>query len=92
MIQKTMRLIGEMLGQLYVDKRLYQCLCEELNIRPDRIRLLHYIVMNYDMMSIQELRGKVYKYGALIEEEDLFARKIFLCLLRLVKKLEKQIR
>ena len=85
-----MRLIGELLGQLYADKNLYRCLCEELNIRPQRVRLLHYIVMNYDMMSVQELREKVYEYGAMIKEEDLFARKIFLCLLRLVKKLEKQ--
>ena len=91
MNQKTMRLIGEMLGQLYIDKRLYRCLYEELNIQPERIRLLHYIVMNYDEMSLNELRGKVYKYGTMIEEEDLFARKIFLCLLRLVKKVEKRV-
>lgn len=84
-----MRLIGEMLGQLYVDKQIYKCLCEELDICPERIRLLHYIVMNYDRIPLNELREIVFKYGAMINEEDLFARKLFLCLLRLVKKLEK---
>lgn len=90
MIQKAMHLIGEMLGQLYIDKCLYRCLYEELNISPKRIRLLHYIVMNYDRMSLMELQEKVFSYGAMIGEEDLFARKIFLCLLRLLKKMEEQ--
>lgn len=87
MSQRTTHLIGEMLGELYTDRRLYRCLCEELHVCPMRIRLLHYIVMNYDRMSLNELREKIYKYGAMIEEEDLVARKIFLCLLRLMEKL-----
>ena len=85
-----MRLIGDMLGQLYMDKHLYRCLCEELDICPKRIRLLHYIVMNYDRMTLKELREMVFKYGAMIKEKDLFARQIFLCLLRLVKMLERR--
>lgn len=84
-----MRLIGNMLGQLYIDKRLYICLCEELDICPERLKLLHHIVLYYERMSLKEIREKVFLYGTMIEEEDLFARKIFLCLLRLVHKLEK---
>ena len=89
MNQKTMRLIGEMLGQLYNDRRLYTCLCEELVTSPERLKLLHHIVLEYERMPLKEIREKVFLYGAMIGEEDLFARKIFLCLLRLVHKLEK---
>lgn len=85
-----MRLIGDMLGQLYQDRCLYQCLCEALNIRPERLKQLHYIVMNYDRMSPHEIREKAYKYGTMIEDEDLIARQMFLCLLRLADKVEKQ--
>ena len=91
MIQKTMRMIGDMLGQLYNDKCLYTCLCEELKVCPNRLKLLHHIVLNYDRMTLKELKEKVFKYGKMIEEEDLFARQIFLCLLRLVKEVEKRL-
>lgn len=85
-MQDYSRLINEMLGQVYQDRRLYRCLCEEIRINPDRIKILYNIVMNYDRMSREEIREKAYRYAKLIESEDLLARQIFLCLLRLAGK------
>ena len=82
------RIISEILGQLYQDHYLYQCFYEELRIHPERVKKVHYIVMNYDKMTSGEIEENVFAYGATIEEEDLFARQIFLCLLRLVQKEE----
>lgn len=79
-------IINEMLGEIYQDKELFYCLKSEIKIHPERIRILHQIVMNYDRMSCEELWEKVYRYAALIEEEDLLARQLLLCLQRLVKK------
>lgn len=75
--------INEILGQVYQDERLQQCLNEEVRIHPDRIRILHQVVMNYDCMSRAEIREKAYRYAKLIDDDELVARQIFLCLLRL---------
>lgn len=78
--------INEMLSEVFQDKELYQCLKQEIKIHPERIRILHQIVMNYDRMNMEEVREKVYQYAALIEEEDLLARQLLLCLLHLARK------
>jgi len=77
------RMINEMLTQLYQDERLRKCLREEVKINPERIKILHYIVMNYDEMSKMEIKERVYRYANSIQEDELLARQIFLCLLRL---------
>lgn len=77
--------INEMLGQVYQHEKLQQCLREEVKLHPDRIRILHQIVMNYDLMSKTEIREKAYRYAKLIEEDELVARQVFLCLLRLAE-------
>ena len=77
------RMINEILGQLYQEERLQKCLWEEIKIHPERIKILHAIVMNYDRMSKGELWEEVYSYAGSIQEEELLARQIFLCLLRL---------
>lgn len=79
-----------MLGQLYQDSYLYQCLCEEIRIKPERLFLLHQLVMNYDRMSAQEIKERVFRYGAMIEDGELFARQMFLCLLRLADSAENR--
>lgn len=83
-----MRLMNEILGQLYQDRRLYQCFYDGLQIHPDRMRKVHYIVMNYDRMSSQEIREAAFGYGEMIGDEDLFARQMFLCLLRLANEVD----
>ena len=88
-IQKDAQLIGEILGQIYRDKRLYRCLCESVVIRPERLRLLYQVVMNYDRMPPEAIREKVYRYGNLIEDEELLARQMFLWLVRLLETVEK---
>lgn len=88
-IQKDAQLIGEILGQIYRDKRLYRCLCESVVIRPERLRLLYQVVMNYDRMPPEAIREKVYRYGNLIEDEELLARQMFLWLMRLLESVEK---
>ncbi len=85
-MQKCTHLISEILGQIYQDRHLYQCLCEEIQIHPDRLRLLHFLIMNYDRMTSMEIEEKTYLYGKMIEEEELLARQIFLCLIQLSKK------
>ena len=77
------RMINEMLTQLYQDERLRKCLREEVRINPERIKILHYIVMNYDEVSKMEIKERVYRYANSIQEDELLARQIFLCLLRL---------
>jgi len=80
------RMINEILTQLYQEERLRKCLKEEVRINPERMKTLHYIVMNYDRMSKMEIRERVYYYGSSIQEEELLARQIFLCLLRLANR------
>ena len=77
-------MVNEMLGQLYQDEKLRRCLCEEIKINPERIKTLHYIVMNYDRMSSTEMEERIYRYAVGIQEDELLARQIFLCLLRLM--------
>ena len=78
------RMINEMLTQLYQDEMLQRCLREEIRINPERMKILHYIVMNYDRMSKMEIKERIYYYANSIKEEELLARQIFLCLLRLM--------
>ena len=80
------RIINEMLTQLYQDERLRKCLREEIEINSERIKILHYIVMNYDTMSKTEIKERVYHYANSIKEEELLARQIFLCLLHLANE------
>ena len=77
------RMINEMLTQLYQDEKLWKCLKEEIRINPERIKMLHFVVMNYDRMSKMEIRERAYCYANSIQEEELLARQIFLCLLHL---------
>ena len=84
-MQNYNRYINEILGQVYQDEKLRKCLSEEVKIHPDRIKNLHYIVMNYDRMSRKELYERAYRYANSIQEEELAARQIFLCLLRLAE-------
>ena len=79
------RLINEILGQLYQEERLRNCLKERIKIHPDRIQILHNTVMNFDQMSKVEILEKAYCYGQSIGEEELLARQIFLCLLCLAE-------
>ena len=85
-MQNYIRLINEMLGQIYQNKHLQRWLDETIPIRKERIIILHYVIMNIDRLSKEEIEEKAYLYGETIEGEDeLLARKIFLCLLHLAK-------
>lgn len=77
------QMINEILGQLYQEERLYSCLKETIKIHPERIRILHHIIMNMDDLSKVEMRDMIYRYGQSIEEDELLARQIFMCLLYL---------
>jgi len=79
------KLINDILGQLYQEERLRRCLKEVIRIHPDRILILHYIVMNIDRLSESEIRERAYCYGQSVQEEELLARQIFLCLLCLAE-------
>jgi len=80
------RMINEILGQLYQEECLCSCLRETIKIHPERIRILHDIVMNMDCLSKVEIREQAYRYGQTIEEDELLARQIFLCLLYLANE------
>jgi len=85
-MQNYIRLINEILGQIYQDERLQEWLDETIPIHKDRIRILHYVIMNIDRLSKEEIEERAYHYGKMIEgEEELLARQIFLCLLHLAK-------
>ena len=79
-------MINEMLTQLYQEERLRKCLREGIRINPERMKILHYIVMNYDRMSKMEIKERVYCYANSIQEDELLARQIFLCLLHLMNR------
>lgn len=82
-MQNYNRFINEILAQVYQDEKLRKCFNEEVKIHPERIRNLHYILMNHDRMNRAEIRERAYRYANSIQEEELLARQIFLCLLRL---------
>ena len=80
------RLINEMLGQIYQNKHLQKWLDETIVIHKERIVILHYVIMNIDHISKEEIEEKAYLFGNTIQgEEELLSRKIFLCLLHLAK-------
>ena len=80
-MKNSNKLINEILGQLYQEEQLRRCLKEVIQIHPKRILILHYIAMNIEHLTKEELREKAYLYAQTIHEEDLLARQIFLCLL-----------
>ena len=84
-MKKYLRQINEILGQIYQEKSLQRCMRETIAIDPERIAILHYVVMNIDCLSEEEIYEYAYCYGQTIKEDELVARQIFLCLLRLAK-------
>lgn len=85
-MQNYIRLINDILGQIYQDERLQKCLMETIQIQRDRILILHYVVMNIDRLSQAEIKERAYRYGKTIQSGDeLVARQIFLCLLHLAE-------
>ena len=85
-MRNYIRMINEMLGQIYQDKHLQKWLDEVIPIQKDRITILHYVIMNSDHLSKEEIEERAYCFGETIQgEEELLARYIFLCLLHLAK-------
>ena len=84
-MKKYMKLINDILVQVYQEEALRRCIAETIHIHRDRIVILHQVVMNIDRLSSEEIREKAYCYGKTIKPEDLLARQIFLCLLHLAK-------
>ena len=82
-MKNYVRLINDILGQIYQEERLQKCLEETVLIHHDRILILHYVAMNIDRLSKEEIRERAYRYGKTIKAEDLLARQIFQCLLYL---------
>ena len=84
-MKKYLRQINEILGQIYQEKCLQRCLKETIVIEQERIAILHDVVMNIDCLSREEIRERAYSYGQRVQEDELVARQIFLCLLYLAK-------
>ena len=84
-MKKYLRQINEILGQIYQEKSLQRCLRETIKPDPERIAILHYVVMNIDCLSKEEIREYAYCYGQTVKAGELVARQIFLCLLHLAK-------
>ena len=84
-MKKYLRQINEILGQVYQEKRLQRCLRETLEINPERIAILHDVVMNIDCLGREEIYERAYRYGQTVKEDELVARQIFLCLLHLAQ-------
>ena len=83
-MQNYIKLINDILAQIYQDERLQRCLDETIEIHHERMMILHYVAMNIDCLSKTEIRERAYRYGKTIQGEDeLLARQIFLCLLHL---------
>ncbi len=85
-MKNYIRLINDILGQIYQDERLQSCLEETIHIHHDRIMILHYVAMNIDRLSNAEILERAYRYGKTIKSDELLARQIFLCLLHLAGK------
>ena len=84
-MEKYLRQINEILGQIYQEKCLQRCMRETIEIEPERMEILHYVVMNIDCLSKEEIYEQAYCYGQMIKEDELVARQIFLCLLHLAE-------
>lgn len=82
-MRSYMRLINDIMSQIYQEERLRRCIKESIHINRDRLLILHYIAMNIDCLSRDEIRERAYRYGKMIRQDDLLARQIFLCLLTL---------
>lgn len=84
-MRNYIRLINDILGQIYQEECLQRCIEETIQVHHDRILILHYVVMNIDRLSNAEIRERAYRYGKTIKSEELLARQIFLCLLHLAE-------
>ena len=84
-MQNNKCFINEILTEIYQDEQLQRCMQKEIRIHPERIRILHKIVMNYDQMTKAEIRELAFGYAKSIRKEDLLARQIFLCILHLIE-------
>ena len=85
-MQNEIRLINEILGQIYQEKKLQKWLDEAIPIHRERVKILHDIIMNIDRLGKEEIEEKAYLFGKTIQgEEELLARQIFLYLLQLAK-------
>ena len=72
--------------EILTETQFWQCFAETIKVHPERIKIFAYIVTNYRKMTAEEIFEKAYQYAAYIKEEDLFARQIFLCLIRLAER------
>ena len=84
-MKNYMKLINDILVQIYQEERLRKCMVETIHIHHDRILILHYVVMNLDRLSSEEIRERAYRYGKTIKPDELLARQIFLYLLHLAE-------
>ncbi len=75
------RAINEILGVIYQEQYIYWGIYRSLDIDCERIKMLHDIFMEIDLLDDKQLQEKIYGYGSLIEDENLLARQVFLCLL-----------
>lgn len=82
-MRSYMKLINEIVSQIYREERLQKCLKETIHINQERILILHYVAVNIDRLSSDDIRERAYRYGKMIRQDDLLARQIFLCLLTL---------
>lgn len=82
-MRSYMKLINDIISQIYQEERLRKCIKETLHINRERILILHYVAVNIDRLSSDDIRERAYRYGKMIRQDDLLARQIFLCLLTL---------
>ena len=80
---KNSDMINEMLGAVCGSGAICRNFYASITMNTERLKVLHDIIVNYDGMEWEEMRGKVYRYGSMISEEELLARHVFLCLVRL---------
>ena len=79
-------MISEILGVIYQEQYIYWGIVQSLDIDYERIKILHDIFMRIDLLDNEQLQDKIYHYGSLIQDENLLARQVFLCLFGIAKE------
>lgn len=80
---KNSEMINEMLGAVCENGEICRSVYGNMATNTERLSILHDILVNYEGMEWEEMRSKAYRYGSMISKEELLARHIFLCLIRL---------
>lgn len=76
------KIANEIAGGIYQSQVLQWMLLKSLEKNEERIRILYEIFRDGILAEPETAKDRIFQYGSLIRQEDLFARQIFLGLVQ----------